>query len=289
MCRSFIFGLLILCCGDLAAQSQEIIVPFVEDGKWGFMNVHKEVVVAPFYDEAFPPQNGLARVRTGDKYGFVNMAGELAIKPRYSAAEDFNRGLAKVERRGDSYYIKTDGKKNKHTIGFCGNHSCLAFPEISDKIEILEVDGKLGIVHDRSFRDDAGRLQHLPDTIAPRFDAIVPISHQLMYFMEGDSTSFADQGYFRGGADYILSKLDFRYEGIQLFPCRWCRRGHDNYIGFQENGLWGYKRVYHYPTDHIPAQYFSISSLANGFALVEFAPGQFGYIDEKGNEYFLRG
>lgn len=282
------FLIILLCVGPLSAQVQSLIVPFFEEGKWGFMNAAKEVIVPPTYDLAFPPQNGMARVQINNKYGFVNMAGELVIKPRYSAAEDFTWDVAKVERGGESYYIKTDGKRNKYSVGHCGHHSCLAFPEINPKIEVIKEGGKLGMIHDRSYRDNDGRLQHVPDTISPRFDTIVPISHQLMYVVQGDSISFADEAYFHGGAEYISSQLDFRYEEITLYGCRWCRRGYDNYVGFREGGLWGFKRIWLYPIDHIPAKYFSITTLANGYALVEYEPDRFGYIDQKGNEYFMR-
>jgi len=42
------------------------------------------------------------------------------------------------------------------------------------------------------------------------------------------------------------------------------------------------------PLDHITPKYLNISSLAKGYALVEYDHGKFGYIDSYGNEYFIR-
>ena len=152
---------------NLDAQSRKVIVPFQENDKWGFMNEDKEVVVSPIYDLAYPPHNGVARIKLGDRYGFVNMSGELIGRVKYTSATDFQRGVAKVEHRGKSYFIKTDGKRNKTQGAYCGHHVNCVRPNIHESVEIISDGGKLGIVFERAYRDELGRLQYEPDTIPP--------------------------------------------------------------------------------------------------------------------------
>lgn len=252
------------------------------------MNEGKEVVVSPKYDSAFPPYEGVARIKSGNRYGFINMSGEVIGRVKYSSATDFRRGLAEVVQGRKTYFITTDGKINKIHRSQCGNHNSCVRPRINKSVEILSEDGKLGLVFEKVYRDQSGKLQYEVDTIPPQFDSIGAISHQLMYIVRGDSISFTHQDYFFVGAEYILDNLDFRYEDIQTFSCNLCSDGFNEYLGFKENGLWGFKRLDVEPEDHIPAKYLSIESLADGFSLVEYEKGKFGYIDTRGREYFFR-
>ncbi|KAA3631847.1 MAG: WG repeat-containing protein [Bacteroidetes bacterium] len=271
----------------LNAQSGDLIVPFSNNGQWGFMNQAKEIVICPQFDEAYPPFNGLARFKHNDKYGFVNMQGEIQIKARFDHADDFRYGVARVFKGQKKSYIKTNGRKNKVSIGVCGTHYSCVYPMIN-RSAIIEENGKLGIVFDKIVRDENHHLKHVPDTIPPMFDSIIPISHQLMYIVKDSLISFAFEGRFSGGSKHVLENLSFDFEEIKLFNCIMCQTGKNEYIGFKQNGLWGYKRIYNMPKDFIPAKYYSISSLAKGFALVEYEKGRFGYIDKNGSEYFFR-
>lgn len=277
----------IICLNGTLAQSGGIIVPYCEDDKWGFMNADKEVIVAPIYDLAYPPHYGVARVKLGNKYGYVNMTGELIGSVKYTSATDFRFGSAQVEHRRKNYCISTDGKKNKSYGSTCGHHDTCSHPSINKSLEIISKDNKLGFVFEKAYRNQSGRLQYETDTIAPQFDSIGAISHQVMYLIRGDSISFAHQGSFLAGAEYILDNLDFRYEAIKTFKCTRCSNINE-FVGFKENGLWGFKHIDITPKDHISAKYLSIASLADGFSLVEFEEGSFGYIDAKGREYFIR-
>ncbi len=285
-------GILIVLIGFiqfnyLNAQSGDIIVPFYNNGKWGFMNQAKEIVICPQFDEAYPPFNGLARFKQKDKYGFVNMKGEIQIKARFDQADDFRYGVARVFKGQKKFYIKTNGKKNKIAIGVCGTHYSCVTP-MMNRSTIIEENGKLGIILDKAIRDENNLINYVPDTIPPMFDSIVPISHQLMYIVKDSLISFAFEGRFHGGSKHVLENLSFEFEEIKLFNCAICQAGKNEYIGFKQGGLWGYKSIYIEPKDFIPAKYYTISSLAKGFALVEYEKGRFGYIDKIGNEYFFR-
>ena len=274
-------------CLNLFSQSNEIIVPFFNNGKWGFMNEKKDIIVCPVYEEAFPSYSNRLRIKMGGKYGYIDQNGKVVVKPKFIEADNFEHGIAKVNLKGTSYYINSKGKKNKVQIPLCGTHKNCFHPKLNDRIKVVEKDGKLGIVHDRMTRED-GLSAYLPDTIPPMFDSIVAVSHQLMYLVKDSLIAFSHEGSYYAGADYIVDNLNFEYEQIELFNCRICREGKNEFIGIKKNGLWGYMRVSIKLMKHIMPKYLRIESLASGFALVEYEAGKFGYIDRNGNEYFIR-
>lgn len=269
--------LFLLIHSNLYSQSTEMIVPFYNNGKWGFMNKYKDIVVCPKYEEAYPSASDRYRVKKKGKYGFINRSGKLVIKAKYDDAEDFDGRIALVTRKGKAKYITSDGKKNKVLFGRCGNHPCLR-PKIGKSLEIIESNGKYGILHKRLPRD----------TIPSVFDTIVPISHQLMYLVKDSLISLLHQGSFWSVAEHMMEKLNFEYEDIELYNCNLCSIGLNEVIGIKKNGLWGYRKIYFRNEEYIKPKYLSINSLADGFALVEYKEGKFGYIDYLGNEYFIR-
>lgn len=120
------------------------------------------------------------------------------------------------------------------------------------------------------------------------FDSIFPITHQLMGFQKDSLIAFSHEGSFTIGKEYILNNLNFVYQDIIQFDCNICSDGKNEFIGVKQNNLWGYLRIDMEPKYHIEPKYLSINSLAEGFALVEYEIGKFGYIDSKGTEYFIR-
>ena len=134
---------------------------------------------------------------------------------------------------------------------------------------------------------ETNQVKYLPDTISPMFDSIVPISHQLMYFVKDSLIAFSHKGSYLAGAEYIMENLKFEYEQVQLFNCSLCNVGKNEFIGVKKEGLWGYMRIYIDPEEHIEPKYLSINTLAERFALVEYEIEKFEYIDINGNEYFI--
>ncbi len=263
---------------NLNAQSIEIIVPFSNNGKWGFMNINKEIVVFPQFEEAYPQANGLCRVKKNGKYGFINSSGKIKIKIKYDIASDFENGIAKVTRKGKTKYIKTNSKKNNRGIALCGNHRCL-LPSFQESITIYDVGKKKGI-----YRSKWSNI----DTLPPIFDSIIPISHQLMYLIKDSKGDFLHEGSFGRYQKYFKEAKDFKYQDIKLFNCDMCKTGYSTTIGVKEEGLWGYMEVYIMPDWQIKPKYLAIEVFNNGFGLVEYEKDKFGYVDYQGNEYFFR-
>ena len=53
--------------------------PAKQDGKWGFIDEQKAIVIAYAFDEVRPFSEGLAGVRVDDKWGFIDLKGEFVI------------------------------------------------------------------------------------------------------------------------------------------------------------------------------------------------------------------
>ncbi len=267
----------LLISTSLMSQSSEMIVPFYNNGKWGFMNKNKDIIVCPKYEEAFPSTSGRYRVKLKGKYGYIDTNGKMVIKAKYDEAEDFNFLFADVKRKGKSYNIDIHGRKNQKVFGRCGTHYCTR-PRISRNLEIVNGRGKYGFIHNKI----------MSDTIKPMFDTIVPLSYQLMYLEKDNLKAISHEGTYWSNIDSVIQNLKFEYEEVKLFRCDFCGQGTDDVFGVKKNGFWGFIKEKHYNDDFISPKYYSIESLADGFALVEYEIGKYGYIDQQGNEYFIR-
>jgi hypothetical protein len=79
--------------GTLCSAEDELYV-FCKDHKYGYINVHGEVVVQPTFDSAGDFHDGRAVVKVGDKYGYIDANGRVAISLNYAYASDFSGGRA---------------------------------------------------------------------------------------------------------------------------------------------------------------------------------------------------
>ncbi len=79
------------------------------DGKWGFINSSGKLVIPARYDWAMYFSEGLAPVKVGKKWGYIDRTGELIITPRFGLANDFSGGRAEVSLNGKPGYIDTSG------------------------------------------------------------------------------------------------------------------------------------------------------------------------------------
>ena len=83
--------------------------PTKQDGKWGFVNERKAVVITYTFDEVRPFSEGLAGVRVGDKWGFIDSAGEMIIPLRFATSDmptsgDYKGVPALVFKDNKSWY-----------------------------------------------------------------------------------------------------------------------------------------------------------------------------------------
>ncbi|WP_410495537.1 WG repeat-containing protein [Cellulosilyticum sp. ST5] len=61
--------------GMLEGNIDDARISIKKDGKWGFINVHVEMVILPLYDEIGYFSNGLCPVRKGEKWGYIDKDG----------------------------------------------------------------------------------------------------------------------------------------------------------------------------------------------------------------------
>lgn len=77
-------------------KEEEIPVPFLSDGKWGFKNKDGSIVIRNVYDYAEKFSDGRARVTKNGQRGFIDLAGNIAIPLIYDDVSNFSEGLAAV-------------------------------------------------------------------------------------------------------------------------------------------------------------------------------------------------
>jgi hypothetical protein len=68
------------------------------DAKFGFVDIHGEVLIKPQYTFARPFTEGLAAVQIKDKWGYINAARKLVIPAIYDDAQSFDDGCARVQK-----------------------------------------------------------------------------------------------------------------------------------------------------------------------------------------------
>lgn len=67
-----------------------------EKGKFGYVDENGEKVISYKYTEAYPFEEGLAKVRKGDKYGFINPEGKAVGKIKYTLILPFTGSYCRV-------------------------------------------------------------------------------------------------------------------------------------------------------------------------------------------------
>lgn len=68
------------------------------DGKWGYVNAGREVVIPIQYDSAVSFSLGLAAVELSDKLGVIRQDGTYLIRPEYDSLMPINCGLYVVQK-----------------------------------------------------------------------------------------------------------------------------------------------------------------------------------------------
>ena len=89
---------------NVGSVSNDGLIAVRDGGKWGFINLKGEYVIAPQYANARSFSNGLAAVSDGDKWGFVDKKGELAIPYQFYDVGYFNKSgccMVLTEQKSD--------------------------------------------------------------------------------------------------------------------------------------------------------------------------------------------
>ena len=90
-----------------------VLLPVVQNGKWGYINRSGEVVIAPQFNLAYGFSEGLAAVLTRDGWGYIDATGRMVIAPNrgFFNPGSFSEGLAPVGTSGTKMgYIDKTGR-----------------------------------------------------------------------------------------------------------------------------------------------------------------------------------
>ena len=98
-------GFVLSSCANTEVELEAVSL----NGKWGFANSVKEIVIPCEYDEVLGFSGGFAAVRNDGKWGFVNAKGETLKPCKYEAVQDFSEGLAVIKMYGKWGVINAKG------------------------------------------------------------------------------------------------------------------------------------------------------------------------------------
>ncbi len=88
----------------------EGLIRFKRNGYFGFMNLNREEIIAPLFNEATKFQEGLSGVVQDSYAGFINKQGEEVIPFIYEDTQNFCFGCAPVKINGKWGIINRDAK-----------------------------------------------------------------------------------------------------------------------------------------------------------------------------------
>src|ERR1035437_2171569 len=89
----------------------QTLIPYYKNGKYGYCNLKKEIVIKPQYDGCGFFNDDRAWFKKGDKYGYLNSKGNIVVAADYSSASNFSYGMSIVVQKDLHYAINIQGRK----------------------------------------------------------------------------------------------------------------------------------------------------------------------------------
>jgi hypothetical protein len=140
----------------------EGLSPAIEDGKWGYVDGGRKVVIPFQFEHAHPFEGGMARVVLEKKTFFIDKQGNR-VTPSFDWAYDFHEGLAAVQVGDKVGYIRRDGSYAIPPIHHSASGIDFAEGLVADRVK-----GKVG------FMDRTGKI-----VIQPKYDDVFPFADGL--------------------------------------------------------------------------------------------------------------
>ena len=146
---------LLLVAGALSLNTSlyaQNLYPAANDkGKFGYVDENGKKVISYSYKEAYPFEEGMAKVRKGDKYGFINPKGKAIGKIKYTVILPFTGSYCRVAV-GGSY---KDGILKGEKWGFLNKRGEEILPpeydeigEFEDGVAFIRKGDKYGIINE---------------------------------------------------------------------------------------------------------------------------------------------
>ncbi|MCK6648892.1 MAG: WG repeat-containing protein, partial [Bacteroidia bacterium] len=73
------------------------LFPFKDKLRWGYMNASGMIVIKPQFDWAYPFNDSVGLIITGDFFQYINLKGELVSEKKFSEAKKFSCGFGLVK------------------------------------------------------------------------------------------------------------------------------------------------------------------------------------------------
>ncbi len=147
-----------------------------QDGRWGYVNLERNVVIPFQFKYAGPFDQRMARVLLDDKAFFIDKQG-TRITPRFDGAFDFHDGLAAVIIGENVGYIRRDG-----SFAIQPTHRSASGIDFSEGLAAVRVKGKVG------FMDQIGNI-----VIEPKYDDVFAFSNGLAPVELGGKWGYVDK------------------------------------------------------------------------------------------------
>ncbi len=110
-CTLAVLGVVLTDTALLAQTTGSGLVPFRSNGRWGYADHARRLVLPLAYDEAGPFVNEVAWVRQGTLYGYIDGGGNHITPVYYTRASNFQQGRAHVELNGETFDINPSGQR----------------------------------------------------------------------------------------------------------------------------------------------------------------------------------
>lgn len=104
------FLLLLISLMGRTQTHAEVLFPFYEAHKTGFINVQGKVVIKAIFLNAGTFSEGLAPARMHGTYGYIDRNGSFVIAAQYDYATNFSEGFAVVYKNGKPCFINKKGE-----------------------------------------------------------------------------------------------------------------------------------------------------------------------------------
>lgn len=161
----------------------EGLVAVAQEGKYGFLNSHCDLVIPIAYDAVGVFSEGLASVEKDNKSGFIDMQANVVIPFDYDRPSRFSDGLARVRKDGRYIFIDKTGTEVLDVDKYY-NLNPFSYAKIFlDGLALVEAEAKQGLINKK------GKL------IAPiQYDLIdLPFLEGLVVVKQNDKYGFLNQ------------------------------------------------------------------------------------------------
>ena len=113
-----IVGMLLVSCGRVKPSSEiytalptgDKYVVYTQNGKYGYMDQGRKLVIKAQFDDARGFVDDLASVKLNGKWGCIDTTGKMVIPPQYNYVGVFSEGLAAVEQNQKFGFMDKSGK-----------------------------------------------------------------------------------------------------------------------------------------------------------------------------------